>query len=71
MEEHTHIGYFSVAVIKQHDQGDLQRAEFLGLWFQRDRVHNGEVWPQTVGMMPGAEADSAHLPHDHEAERVN
>lgn len=34
------IRYFSVTVIKYHDQGYLQK-RFFGLYFQRGRVHDG------------------------------
>ena len=37
----SHLSFFSIAVVKHHDQGNLQKSIYLGLQFQRVRVHEG------------------------------
>lgn len=52
------ISFFSDAVIKHHDHGNLQKKEFL--WDQGSReirLHHGtEPWQQRVGIIVGTES---------------
>lgn len=38
------LSHRSIAVIKHHDQGNLQRMGFFGLWFQGYKVHGRGAW---------------------------
>jgi hypothetical protein len=49
--------YFSVAAIKHHDQGNLQK----DLWFKKARVYDGEQRQQATGVNAGAEVGSSYL----------
>lgn len=66
------INYFSVALIKYHDQDNLQRSLFA-LWFYRARVHNCEDSVAVCSRHGGRNREpKAHiLKHKHGMERAN
>lgn len=38
------ISYFSITLLSQHDQNNLQKKEFtLDLWFQGVKIHDGRA----------------------------
>ena len=62
----SYFSYLSMVVIKHHDQGNLQREEFVWVYGSRG------VQSDDSEVMAAGEKDGAHiLNYKHQAERVN
>lgn len=47
--------YFSIVVMKHHDQGNLRKREFILAYGSRGRVHDSRVEAASPDMMVGTE----------------